>query len=343
MSIEQCIIGDLTLDSGVVLPDAFLSYTTYGTYDPINSNTVIVFHALTGTTNASEWWSGIIGEDKPINPQDHFVICFNSLGGCYGSIGPESLDPSGKRYGKNFPKITIRDIARSQLLSLEQLGIDRACLGIGGSMGAMVLLELALLKPDLFDRVISIACGASHSAWRIAFSSVIRKTIEAFGDDDLSYVQGMKLARQIAMTSYRCNNELESRFARTQRNEKFEVENYLEHQGEKIADRFSPYSYLRLTEAMESYDLCIGRNADLKKILSAITSEVLCIGIDSDILYPESEIASFAEHFPNATYKTLHALHGHDSFLVDTDKLAELITPIISKTNIPSELEEVTV
>ncbi|HET9137681.1 MAG TPA: homoserine O-acetyltransferase [Candidatus Kapabacteria bacterium] len=341
MSIERCIIGDLTLDSGVVLPEAFLSYTTYGTYDPINPNTVIVFHALTGTANASEWWSGIIGEGKSINPQDHFVICFNSLGSCYGSIGPECPDASGKKYGKNFPKITIRDIARSQLLALEQLGIDHAVLGIGGSMGAMVLLELALLKPDLFDSIISIACGALHTAWRLAFSSVIRKTIEAFGNDDASYVNGMKLARQIAMTSYRCDAEFESRFARLQRNEKFEVENYLEHQGGKIAARFSPYSYLRLTEAMESYDLCAGRDRDLSNTLSAISSEVLCIGIDSDILYPEAEIKALASSFPSATYKTLHALHGHDSFLVDEQELATLIIDHIPTPTIALQLEEV--
>src|SRR5262249_16050888 len=161
-----------------------------------------------------------------------------------------SLNQQDEKYGKNFPKITIRDIARSQLLALEQLGIDRAKLGIGGSMGAMVLLELALLKPEIFESIISIAFVVSHSASRLAFSSDIRKTIEAFGADDASYVKGMKLARQIAMTSYRCDSEFDSRFARTKRDDKFEVENYLEHQGEKIAARFSPYSYLRLTEAM---------------------------------------------------------------------------------------------
>jgi len=302
-----------------------------------------VFHTLTGAPEASEWWSRIIGEGKPINVRDHFVICFNSLGSCYGSTGPEDINPStGKKYGKDFPKITIRDIARSQLLALKQLGIEQIQLGIGGSMGAMVLHELALLEPMLFNSLISIACGASHSAWRIAFSSVIRKTIQAFGDDDLAYIEGMKLARQIAMTSYRCNEEFESRFSREQRNDKFEVENYLDHQGEKIAARFSPYSYLRLTEAMESYDLCDGRSRDLKEALSAITSEVLCVGIDSDILYPEAELEAFATSFPSATYKTLSASHGHDSFLVDGDKLCELISPFISSQFIPSELEEVT-
>jgi homoserine O-acetyltransferase len=285
--------------------------------------------------NVSDWWSGLIGKNKVIDPEKDYIICFNSIGSCYGSTGPESIDPrTGEKYGKQFPQITIRDIARSQLLALEVLGIRHAKLGIGGSMGAMVLLELALLAPDLFEKIVPIACGASHTAWRIAFSSVICKTIErtanAYAGTEEGYVEGMKLARQIGMISYRSSGEFENRFARDERGGVFEVEHYLEHQGEKIALRFSPYSYLRLTEAMESYDLASGREGNIQTILSDIDAEVLCIGIDSDILYPEWELSVFSSYFSKAEYKTLSAPFGHDSFLVADAELARFIAPFIT-------------
>lgn len=331
-TLSQCTIGDLVLDSGEILPKVEIAYTSYGTLNDERPNAVVVFHALTGDTDCTEWWSGIVGNDKPIDPENDFIICFNSIGSCYGSTGPQSIDSfSGENYNTRFPKITIRDIARSQLFALRQLGIDSITLGIGGSMGAMVLLELALLAPGLFEKIIPIACGASHSAWRIAFSSVIRKTIEqiagAYENSEQGYVEGMKLARQTGMISYRSSGEFENRFAREKRYGTFEVEHYLEHQAEKIAARFSPQSYLRLTEAMESYDLTEGRGEDLRSILSEVSAEVLCIGIDSDILYPEWELSLFSSYFPKGEYKTLSAPFGHDSFLVAQDELARLIAP----------------
>lgn len=333
MTHGRCNIGDFLLDSGQTICDVEIAYTTSGILDDNCSNVVLVFHALTGNTDAAEWWSGIIGSGKAIDTDQYFVICCNSLGSCYGSTGPESINPeTGKPFGKDFPKIAIRDIARSQLEVLKQLKIDQIEIGIGGSMGAMVLLELALLEKQLFKSLISIACGASHTAWRIAFSSIIRKTIEQFGAlaTNGSYETGMKLARQIGMISYRSSTEFEERFARETRDNKFEVEHYLEHQGEKIAERFSPMSYLRLTEAMESYDLTNGRGSDLSDVLSDLESDVLCIGIDSDILYPDQELRQFASSFPNAEYKTLFAIYGHDSFLVAQEELASLLTPFIS-------------
>ncbi len=338
MTHSRCNIGDFILDSGQTIRDVEIAYTTAGILDDRCSNVVLVFHALTGNTNATEWWSGIIGSGKAIDTDQYFVICCNSLGSCYGSTGPESINhETEKPYGKDFPKITIRDIARSQFEVLKQLKIDQIQICIGGSMGAMVLLELALLKKNLFKSLISIACGASHTAWRIAFSSIIRKTIEQLG---LSNPNGIKLARQIGMTSYRSSVEFEERFSRNKRGDKFEVEHYLEHQGEKIAERFSPMSYLRLTEAMETYDLKNNRGSDLSDVLSILQSEVLCIGIDSDILYPEQELKEFASSFPHAEYKTLSAICGHDSFLIAQEKLALLLTPFISTLALTPNFQE---
>jgi homoserine O-acetyltransferase len=326
MSEEKILrIENFMLERGDLLSEAYMSYTTYGTYRSDESNAVLVFHALTGNNNPAEWWSGIIGEGKILDPEKYFIICANFLGSCYGSTGPESINRKTELpYHSDFPVITTRDIARQHLAILESLGIEKVKLGIGGSMGGMVLLELATLAPDLFEKIIPISVSDSHSAWRLAFSTTIRKTIETFGKEfgDSGYKRGMQLARQIAMTSYRTCIEFDGRFGRDIDHGKFEVENYLEHQGEKIADRFSPYSYITLTRAMELYDI--------RESIDQIKAEALFIGASSDILYSEKEIKEVARRIPNAKYKSLDAPFGHDSFLVAQDKLAKIISPFIN-------------
>ncbi|MFI5263278.1 MAG: homoserine O-acetyltransferase [Candidatus Kapaibacterium sp.] len=318
--MNKLIVENFTLDCGKVLPLAEFGYQTYGTLNDDKSNVALVFHALTGNSEAVDWWNGIIGDGKIIDPKKHFILCINFLGSCYGSTGPESNDPETNRaYHENFPVITTGDIARQHLAILDSLGIDTVSLGIGGSMGGMILLELATLKPNLFGKIIPISVAASHSAWRLAFSSVIRKTIETFGKGfgEDGYKKGMHLARQIAMTSYRSSSEFDGRFGRDKNTNTFEIENYLEHQGEKIVARFSPFSYITLTRAMESYDI-------IDKI-PKIESEVLFIGAISDILYAEEEIREISTRIPNARYKSLDAPFGHDSFLVAQENLAKLI------------------
>jgi len=316
MSKENILrVENFQLDSGDMLPTAEFFYKTYGSYRTNRSNAILVFHALTGNANAGDWWSGIIGEGKPIDPEKHFIICANFLGSCYGSSGPQS---------EEFPVITTRDIARQHLAILDSLGINKVAIGIGGSMGGMVLLELAILAPDLFEKIIPISVSASHSAWRIAFSSVIRKTIEKFGQEFgvEGYKRGMHLARQIAMATYRSSTEFDGRFGRNRKDEEFEIENYLEYQGEKIVARFSPHSYITLTRAMELYDI--------SDSLSEITSDALFIGATSDVLYSEREIKATARSITGAKYKSLDAPFGHDSFLVAQEKLGKLIAPFVN-------------
>jgi homoserine O-acetyltransferase len=324
---EQCILKleNFVLESGRVLPTVDLSYRTYGSYKSDEKKPVLVFHALTGNSDCPQWWDGIIGEGKNIDPKKHFIICANFLGSCYGSTGPESINPeTGIPYHSDFPVITIGDIARQHLVILNSLGIKKISLGIGGSMGGMVLLELATMAPDLFEKIIPIAVSTSHSAWRIAFSSVIRKTIETLGSElgEEGYKRGMHLARQIAMTSYRSSMEFDGRFGRDKNGDIFEIESYLEYQGEKIVKRFSPHSYLTLTKAMELYDI--------SNSIGNIEAKALFIGTTSDILYSEKEIKEVASRIPNAKYRSLDAPFGHDSFLVAQGKLAKLIRPFIT-------------
>ncbi len=329
----------LTLECGASLPEVEIAFHTYGTLNADGSNAVIVIHALTGSSAALEWWSGLVGEGRLLDPSKYFIIAPNLLGSCYGSTGPESDDPSmgGPRLA-TFPTITPRDMARANLALLDRLGISQIHLAIGGSLGGMVVLEMAAIDPERFRTIVPIAVSGSHSAWRIAFSSFLRKAIAA-SDPTLQnrakLAEGMKLARQAAMISYRSSAEFEERFGRSKASSgSFEVESYLEHQGEKLAARFSPYSYLTLTRAMELYDLSDGRGA-MQEIGTSIECKALFVGISSDILYGAEEIKRFASLFPNGRYRTLHAIHGHDSFLVDTESLSKIIAPFLEEIEAP--------
>ncbi len=293
--IHTLNIGSLTLDCSRILPEVPTAFHTYGTLDSGGTNAVVVLHALTGSSAAHEWWGGLIAAGRALDPAKYFILAPNLLGSCYGTLGPESINPeTGEPYLASFPEITVRDMARANLAMLDRLGIDVIHLAIGGSLGGMVALEMAALAPERFHAIAPIAVSDSHSAWRIAFSSYLRKAILAFDptlQDRSRLFEGMKLARQAAMISYRSSTEFEHRFGRRRGADKskFEVERYLEHQGEKLAARFSPYSYLTLTRAMELYDLAQGR-ASLREVAASISARALFIGIASDILYGADEI-----------------------------------------------------
>jgi homoserine O-acetyltransferase len=318
------------LESGVPLPEVEVAFNTYGELNEDRSNAFIVLHALTGWPAVHEWWSGLIGTGKLLDPAKYFIIVPNLLGSCYGTTGPESIDPiKAKSYFASFPAITVRDMARVNLALLDALGIEKIHLSIGGSLGGMVVLEMAALEPLRFRAIAPIAVSGEHSAWRIAFSSFIRKAIIAHDpslQNKAKLSDGLKLARQAAMISYRSSAEFDQRFGREKTELTFEVENYLEHQGNKIAERFSPYSYLTLTRAMELYDLAENRGS-LAAVASSIECEAFFVGISSDLLYDPLEIEHFASLFPNSRYDTLKALHGHDSFLVDAEALGKILAP----------------
>ena len=320
------------MECGDVLPNVEIAYETYGEIDEAGTNAVLVCHALTGNSSSNEWWKTVVGEGKALDPSKYFIITPNCIGSCYGSTGPESINPAtSEPYHSDFPQITIRDIALSLLTLLDTLGIKTLSLAIGGSFGAMIIFEIALLAPERVHRIIPISCGVEHSAWRIAFSSTIRKIIGegiATGNGERAFA----LARQVAMTTYRSPIEFEERFARKKENNVYEIENYLEHHGKKIVGRFSPYSYITLTRAMENYSIFEGREGKKNEILSRIKAQALLVGASTDILYSEAELREIAEQLPKGKYETLHASWGHDSFLIEDNTLNKMITQFLRET-----------
>lgn len=319
-------IEELALESGEVLENIELAYHTYGKMNKDQSNVVWVFHALTADSDPKSWWKGVIGGDAVINEKDHFIVCANILGSCYGSTGPLSINPKTKYpYYYDFPFITIRDIVSAHQLLKEHLGINKISLGIGGSMGGSQLLEWTLREPQLFDKLTVIAASAKESPWGIATHTMQRKAIEndsTWGKEiKQAGKEGLKIARGIGMLSYRSYEA----FEKAQSDEKdkvddFKASTYLSYQGEKFANRFNAYSYHTLSKTLDTHNLARNRG-ELNEVLSEIKQDTLIIGITSDMLCPVKEQQYMSEHIPNNEFHQIESNFGHDGFLVESEKI----------------------
>ncbi len=320
--------GEIELESGDTLGQVEIGYRSWGRLSAAGDNAIVVCHALTGSADADLWWGDLIGPGCALDPERDFIICSNVLGGCYGTTGPTSPRPgTGRPWGAEFPQITVRDMVEIQRRLLDELGVNRIRLVIGGSLGGMQTLEW-VLKDDRVRAAVVIACSARHSAWCIAQSEAQRAAIAADPNwcagryDRCSRpVAGLAAARMMAMCSYRTPTSLENRFGRSgDDGVDFEISSWLGYHGKALVDRFDANSYVGLTRAMDRHDVGRGRGG-VEACLRAIQLPVLVVSIDSDGLYPPSEQEFLAELIPDAEFFTVHSPHGHDAFLIETDQI----------------------
>lgn len=322
------------LESGVELPGVQVAYRTWGKLAPDGGNAVLVCHALTGSADADVWWGGLFGPGRALDPARDFIICSNVLTGCYGTSGPIQPHPDdGEPWGSRFPVATIRDMVRLQALLLDELGVGKLQLVLGPSLGGMQALEWAATYPERVKAMAPIGVSGRHSAWCIAISESQRRAIfldpewrDGRYPPDQPPRYGLSVARMIAMCSYRSWENFEARFGRKTQDwdGQFAVTSYLNYQGEKLYKRFDANTYVRLTQAMDSHDLARGRG-EYAAVLGGLRMPALVVSVDSDVLYPPREQAELAELLPAARYEMLHTPAGHDGFLIETDKLSEML------------------
>ncbi len=331
------------LESGRKLEGYHLAYSTCGKLNADRSNVVWIFHALTANSEPREWWSGLVGPGKLFDPAKHFIVCVNTPGSCYGSIGPLDVDPAtGKPFYHHFPFFTTRDLVRSYEPLRRFLGIEKIWVGIGGSMGGQQLLEWAIESPSLFQHIIPIATNAQHSPWGIAFNTTQRMIIEADGtwpqQQPNAGISGMKAARAMALVSYRSYEGYQLTQARN--NSQWQITNsgedkggaasYQRYQGEKLAKRFNAFSYYTLTKTMDSHNVGRGRGS-VEDALREIKAKTMVIGIDSDVLFPLSEQAFLARNISGAVLETISSSFGHDGFLLEFASIEQHIQKFLEE------------
>lgn len=334
------------LESGETLSGFQLKYTTLGKLDHNRSNIVWVCHALTGSSDFTDWWGELFREGSAFDPREYFIVCANMLGGCYGSTGPLSINTeNGKVFYHDFPSLTSRDVVRAFDLLREELKMDSIHTLLGGSLGGQQVLEWAIARPEVFRHIIPMACNAFHSPWGIAFNEAQRMAIEADSSwkesDHRAGSEGLKAARAIGMISYRYYETFNQTQAEKTDNklDEFRAATYQRYQGQKLVNRFNAFTYWRLTKMMDSHN--VGRNRpSVKEALSRIAAKTLVVGIDSDILFPVKEQKFLAEHIPAAQYAEMTSLYGHDGFLVEFDQLDTILKQFYLKKNVSTVLSK---
>ena len=353
-------IGSFEPELGGYLEEVTLAYETWGELDPSGENAVLIVHALTGDSHCAGgiseaykrggWWDEMVGPGRLVDTDEHFVVCSNVLGGCSGSTGPASVDPATDyQYGMRFPIVTISDIVRAQKRLLDDLGVRKLEVVIGGSIGGQQALEWALKFPDFVEKAVPVAATGALGPQGLGMSEIGRRAIMAdpnwqggdYYGTGKSPETGLAIARMAGMLTYQSAEGQWERFGREEATRpalyeefggRFEIESYLHYQGHDLTGRFDANSYLYLTRAMDLYDIGTGY-ASHEEAYERIEAEVLFVGISSDWLFPAREVRAAAELAKaagaEAHYEEIESLNGHDAFLKDWDELRAAVGPFL--------------
>jgi homoserine O-acetyltransferase len=351
----------LQLDSGAMIAPLQVAYQTYGTLNTARSNAVLVCHALTGDQHAANvnpvtgkpgWWESLIGPGKILDTDRYFVICSNVVGGCLGTTGPATTNPStGAPYALDLPLVTIGDMVRAQAMLVQHLGIEDLFLVLGGSMGGMQVLEWAARFPAKVFAALPIATGAKHSAQNIAFHEVGRQAIMAdpawrngrYRAEGTTPQGGLAVARMAAHITYLSEPALQRKFGRRLQDRDtptfsfdadFQVESYLRYQGSSFVERFDANSYLYLTRAMDYFDLAADHGGVLANAFRGTTTRFCVVSFTSDWLFPTADSRAIV-HALNAagakvSFVEIESDKGHDAFLLDEPEFTATVAGFVS-------------
>ncbi len=357
----------LELECGKTLAPVDVAYETYGKLNEAGDNVILICHALSGNAHVAGlnspndrkpgWWDVMVGPGKGIDTNKYFVICSNFLGGCSGTTGPSSINPAtGKRYGLDFPIITIADMVKVQKILLDRLGIKQLLAVIGGSIGGMQVLQWAIEYPDFVKSAIPIATTSHLGAQSIAFDAVGRNAILADPNfasghytDQNGPDRGLAIARMIGHITYLSEQGMREKFGRQLRNSdsysydinsEFAVETYLDYQGQSFVERFDSNSYLYITKAADYFDL--GKDyGSLKKAFENTKCRFLIISFASDWLFTPAQsgaiVNALVANDKDVSYCDITSPYGHDAFLLEPKVLGSFISGFLDATHQPED------
>ena len=349
----------LNLECGFTLDSFELVYETYGRLNKNRSNAVLVCHALSGNHHAAGfhnenddragWWDEYIGPGKPINTEKFYVVSLNNLGGCHGSTGPCSENPTTlKPWGNNFPSIRVKDWVESQSRLADRLEIDSWAAVIGGSLGGMQVMQWAIDHPFRIRNAVVIASALKLSAQNIAFNEIARQAIQAdpkFADGNYLSMktipeQGLALARMIGHVTYLSDDAMALKFGRELRSGsfdanfsggiEFQVESYLKYQGKRFSGQFDANSYILMTRALDFFDLARNYNDNAVAAFSVAECKFLVVSFTTDWRFSPSRSQEIVEALiaakKNVTYMEIKADEGHDAFLLPIPRYFQTIS-----------------
>jgi homoserine O-acetyltransferase len=353
----------LRLYRGGVIEHPVIAYETFGTLNDARDNTLLLFTGLSPSAHAASspadpkpgWWESMIGAGKPIDTSRWFIVCVNSIGSPYGSSSPASIDPAtGRPFGIAFPEVALEDVARGGYAVLRQLGIESVACVVGPSMGGMTVLAFAAQFPGIARNVLSISGATGANPFAIALRSLQREIVRSDPawrggnyEPGRGPRQGMRMARKLGTITYRSHEEWDQRFGRRRVAEpsgqpgdfraQFEVESYLEHQGQRFAEIYDANCYLYLSRAMDQFDLAEHGDGSLDAAFEKLrgTQRALVLGAQTDMLYTIDQQQLIAEHLRkigvDVEFHAFPSPQGHDAFLVDGARFEPAIADFLAK------------
>ena len=355
-------LTSLRLQSGKILKEYNLIYETYGKLNKKRDNAVLVCHALSGNHHLAGkysskdkypgWWDNLIGPNKPLDTNKFFVIGINNLGGSDGSSGPKSINKKTKKpWGEKFPITTVEDWVNSHEALITSLNISKLAAVIGGSLGGMQVIQWSIQYPEKIKHAIVIAAAPNLTAQNIAFNEVARQSI--ITDPDFNkgnYYEknkrpkrGLRIARMLGHITYLSDDVMGSKFGRKQKNKnyqydfntEFEIESYLNYQGDKFAKEFDANTYIRMTKALDYYDPSNGNKANLSKIFKKIKSRFLVISFTSDWRFSPNRskeiVKALLDNNIDVKYAEITAASGHDAFLMSEPRYHAILKSYFNK------------
>ena len=351
----------LALASGASLRAYDLAYETYGMLNADKSNAILICHALNASHHVAGayandpgntgWWDNMVGPGKPVDTDNFFVIGVNNLGSCFGSTGPLSINPdTGKRYGADFPLVTVEDWVDSHARLIDHLGIDKLAAVMGGSLGGMQAMCWAYRYPARVANALVIAAAPNLSAQNIAFNEVARQAIMsdpafhggAFGEHQVKPRDGLTVARMIGHITYISDDQMEAKFGRGLREglkysfaPEFQIESYLRYQGEKFSEYYDANTYLRVTNALDYFDPARDTGGDLARALAPATARFLVISFTTDWRFSPARsreiVKALLQEKKDVTYAEVDAPHGHDAFLLDNAQYHSVVRAFLGR------------
>ena len=353
----------LALACGVVLDSHQLEVECYGQLNRRGDNAILICHALSGHHHAAGyhrgdsrpgWWEHYIGPGKPIDTERFYVVCPTNIGSCFGSTGPLTENPAtGQPWAAEFPPLRARDWVNSQRLLMDELGVSRWAAVVGGSLGGMQAMRWSLEYPELLDHCVVIASAMKLSAQNIAFNEIARRAIKSdpdffdgqYAQHNTSPQRGLALARMIGHVTYLSDELMGQKFGRELRlgdfatgsasPVQFEIESYLNHQGDKFSGAFDANSYLLITKMLDYFDLARAYDNDAVAAFRRARCGFQVISFSSDWRFAPARSREIVQALVAAgrdvCYCEIESDQGHDAFLLPNRRYQEALGTYLAR------------
>ncbi len=301
--------------------------TSYRLYGPANAPVVLVLGGISADRHLAActddprpgWWQDVVGDGLAVDTRR-----FRVLGLDYVEEG-SSTGQSGESVPGTYGQAEVIAAA------LDALGIDRLHAAVGASYGGMVTLALAERHASRLCHAVVISAAHESHPMATALRSIQRRIVR-LGLEVGDGREGLRIARALAMTTYRTAEEFAERFdgapVVTSDGPRFPVETYLEHCGDRFVESFTAQRFLRMSEALDMH------RVDARSIHVPVT----LVAIDDDTLVPAWQMGELARLL--RTCLELHALrsrYGHDAFLKEAS-VAECVSAALRR-GLPRDTE----